>query len=172
MEDGVWVPNHWANFLAWVSSTDTYGYHDPATKLLQVPYKWEGSVDELLAGAADSESYITIKGTLEELNEGIDGKFADCIQSDGKGGYIKGILEPEMLVDNEMIPNSTYTYYGYIVTYDKSENEWKLGEKYVPKDTKVDIKKAYYIANRSDDNFEKVYQYVDNEWKYVHMLSE
>ena len=172
MEDGVWVPNHWANFLAWVSSTDTYGYHDPATKLLQVPYKWEGTVDELLAGAADSESYITIKGTLEELNEGIDGKFADCIQSDGKGGYIKGILEPEVLVDNEMIPNSTYIYYGYIVTYDESEKVWKLGEKYVPKDTKVDIKKAYYIAKSDDINFNKVYQYVNNEWKHVHMLSE
>ena len=172
MEGGVWVPNHWANFLAWVSSTDTFGYHDPATKLLQVPYKWEGTVDELIAGAADSESYITIKGTLEELNEGIDGKFADCIQSDGKGGYIKGILEPEVLVDNEMIPNSTYIYYGYIVTYDESEKVWKLGEKYVPKDTKVDIKKAYYIAKSDDINFNKVYQYVNNEWKHVHMLSE
>ena len=49
-----------------------------------------------------------------------------------------------------------------IIIYDESEKVWKLGEKYVPKDTKVDIKKAYYIAKSDDINFNKVYQYVNN----------
>ena len=36
---------------------------------MQIPHKWEGTVDELLAGAAEVEAFVTIKATFDILNE-------------------------------------------------------------------------------------------------------
>jgi hypothetical protein len=165
MEGGNWHSIHWANFCKWVSSTDTMGYHDPAEgqRTLPIPHKWEGSYDELIAGAAESESFITIKATLEVLNE--DPTNPAWLIMDAANEYIKGILEPEKEVDGVMIGDNSYLYYGYVVTFDPENTIWVLGEKYVPKETAVDVKKAYYIAKESDDNYGKVYRNINGVWE-------
>lgn len=160
MEGGSWVPTHWHNFLSWVSSTDTYGYLDPVTKLYRIPYKWEGTLDELRKGSAETKSFISIVATLEELNEGRHDTYQSCIQSDGKGGYIDAILEPETLnMDGDMTADTSYKYYGYIVSWNQDSDLWEIKEKYVPKETEVDTKKAYYIAKAGDVDYNRVFTY-------------
>lgn len=168
MEGGDWIPSHWAEFCSWVSSTDTMGYHDPVEKTLQIPHKWEGTVDELLAGAAEVEAFVTIKATFDILNE----NPLAYAQKDDNGEYIKGILEPEKEVDGEMIGDNSYLYYGYVVTFNEHEGLWVLGEKYEAKETAVDIKKAYYIAIETDKDYGKVYRNINGVWTQFATLAD
>jgi len=153
-------PVHWRKFMTWVSSTNREGFHD-AAKTLKIPYAWNGTLEELRAGDTATESFLTYNGTLDEMNAD------DHTVFDYNSGYI---LEPLHIVDDatqELGPDDSYLYFGYIARYNSETHLWYVDGKYEEDASAIDNTKWYYINNADDVNYKNVYKYANNEWTLV-----
>lgn len=137
---------HFAKFCKWVSSTDRNGYLDPDNKLYPIGTAWNGTYNELIAGAANQETFITIQSTLDTMN----------INPLSYNTLYRYILQP---IDNYGDPNTSYSLYGHIAGYNTNTLLWEDNGEYIQENTNVDYNTTYYINNNSDLNYKNVYQY-------------
>lgn len=97
IEKGTWVPTHFADFCKWVSDTNPKGYFDTGVNKYPIATAWNGTVEELEAGARSNTAYVIIDKTYEELialhETGDDTQY--ILLDENTNSYRIGLLEPK-----------------------------------------------------------------------------